>query len=51
VKGGSLERGVGESDVLDALRAELQSLASWLGLEAVTFASRRGSLMKALRTR
>ena len=51
VKGGSLETGVREGEAVDALRGELQSLASWLGLESVTIASRRGSLMKALRAR
>jgi uncharacterized protein YcaQ len=48
VRGGSLETGVRESDVLEPLRAELNSLATWLGFEGVTIASKRGSLMKAL---
>ncbi len=51
VKGGSLEDGVREGEVVEALRAELRSLASWLDLADVTIASRRGSLMKALRAR
>ena len=48
VKGGSVEEGVREGDVVQALRAELQALASWLGLETFTIVSKRGSLMKAL---
>lgn len=51
VKGGSLEKGVREEETVEMLSAELQSLASWLGLASVTIASRRGSLMKALRAR
>jgi hypothetical protein len=51
VKGGSLEKGVRESETADALGAELHALATWLDLESVTIASRRGSLMKALRAR
>jgi uncharacterized protein YcaQ len=49
VKGGSVEEGVREADVIEPLREELQSLASWLGLATVTIAGRRGSLMKSLR--
>jgi uncharacterized protein len=49
VKGGSVEEGVREAEVIEQLRAHLQALATWLGLDAVTIASRRGSLMKALR--
>lgn len=49
VKGGSLEKGLREDEIADALRAELQSLASWLGLATVAITSRRGGLMKALR--
>ena len=49
VKGGSVETEAREADVVEPLREELLSLATWLDLEAVTVASRRGSLMKALR--
>jgi hypothetical protein len=48
VKGGSVEAGVRENDIVESLREELQSLSSWLGLETFTVASKRGSLMKAL---
>lgn len=51
VKGGSVEAGIKEAAVLDRLREELHSLAEWLELEQVELASRRGSLMKALRVR
>jgi uncharacterized protein YcaQ len=49
VKGGSVEEGVSEADVIEPLREDLQSLASWLGLPTVTIAGRRGSLMRSLR--
>jgi uncharacterized protein len=49
VRGGSLEEGVKESAVVEPLRAELRSLATWLGLEDVAICSKRGTLMKALR--
>jgi uncharacterized protein len=49
VRGGSLEADVRESAMVEPMRGELKSLATWLGLDAVTFESRRGGLMKALR--
>jgi uncharacterized protein len=49
VRGGGLEAGVRESDAVEPMREELKSLATWLGLEKVTIASKRGSLMKGLR--
>jgi uncharacterized protein YcaQ len=49
VRGGSVEEGVREPEVIEPLRDALQSLASWLELETVTIASKRGSLMKSLR--
>jgi uncharacterized protein YcaQ len=51
VKGGSVEEGIRERDVVAQLRESLHSLAAWLQLEQVTIASRRGSLMQALRVR
>lgn len=51
VKGGSVEPGVREVDVVEPLLAELQELAAWLGLETVAIVSRRNGLMKALRLR
>jgi uncharacterized protein YcaQ len=51
VKGGSVEPGVREVDVVEPLLAELRKLAAWLGLETVAIVSRRNGLMKALRLR
>ncbi|HEY8539776.1 MAG TPA: crosslink repair DNA glycosylase YcaQ family protein [Steroidobacteraceae bacterium] len=51
VRGGSVEQGAREADIVEPLLTELQKLARWLDLETVTIASRRGSLMKALRRR
>jgi len=51
VRGGSVEEGVKEKEIVDALREELMSLATWLGLEKVAITSRRGALMKALRVK
>jgi uncharacterized protein len=51
VRGGSVEAGVRESDLVDELRSELVALASWLGLEKVAITSKRGPLMKALRVK
>jgi uncharacterized protein YcaQ len=49
VKGGSVEEGIRERDVVGPLNESLSPLASWLQLEQVTVASRRAGLMKALR--
>lgn len=51
VKGGSVEEGIQERDLVECLRESLSSLAAWLRLDEVTLASRRGGLMKALRAR
>jgi uncharacterized protein YcaQ len=48
VKGGSVEPGVKEKEIIEPLRDELSSLAKWLGLEQVVVTSKRGSLLKAL---
>ncbi|HEY5808293.1 MAG TPA: crosslink repair DNA glycosylase YcaQ family protein [Povalibacter sp.] len=49
VRGGSVEEGVDAAQVIEPMRAELQSLAHWLGLEDFEIVSRRGALMRALR--
>ena len=51
VRGGSVESTVRECDVIEPLREELRALALWLGLEKVTVTSRRGGLVKLLRSR
>lgn len=49
VRGGSVEKGFDLKKVTAALTDELQSLARWLGLEAVEVTSQRGDLLKLLR--
>lgn len=50
VRGGSVESGVKIAEVVAPMRMQLQRLAGWLGLESVQIASRRGDLMRALRS-
>jgi uncharacterized protein len=50
VRGGSVEEGVNAEKVVEPLAAELRSLALWLDLERVEVTSRRGDLMKRLKT-
>ncbi|HEY6644037.1 winged helix-turn-helix domain-containing protein [Povalibacter sp.] len=50
VRGGSTEEGVSVKKNSKPLAIELQSLAQWLGLERVEVTSRRGELMKALKS-
>ncbi|HWK73411.1 MAG TPA: crosslink repair DNA glycosylase YcaQ family protein [Povalibacter sp.] len=50
VRGGSVEAHAAPKQVVAPLAAQLQSLASWLGLEKVEVVSRRGELMKLLRS-
>jgi uncharacterized protein YcaQ len=49
VRGGSAEKGVRVSRIVEPLAAELAQLAQWLGLEGVAVTSRRGELMPGLR--
>ena len=51
VRGGSVEAGVAAKRVAEPLAVQLQALAEWLGLEQFEVVSRRGELMKLLRTR
>lgn len=50
VRGGSAEAHAEPKQVAAPLAAQLQSLANWLGLEKVEVVSRRGELMKWLRS-
>lgn len=50
VRGGSAEAGVNVRKIAAPLARELRSLANWLGLEDVEVTSRRGELLKLLRT-
>jgi uncharacterized protein len=49
VRGGSAEKGVRVSQVVEPLAAQLTQLARWLKLEGVAVISRRGELMRALK--
>jgi uncharacterized protein YcaQ len=50
VKGGSAETGVNVRKIVAPLARELRSLAHWLDLEDVEVTSRRGELLKLLKT-
>lgn len=50
VKGGSAEAGVNVRKIVAPLARELRSLADWLDLEDVEVTSRRGELLKLLKT-
>src|SRR5262245_48691101 len=50
VRGGSVEAGIKVGGVVQPLKAQLDALASWLGLEGWEVTSRRGDLLKALRS-
>lgn len=50
VRGGSVEAHADSSEVAPRLKQELQSMAEWLELDKVKIESRRGQLMKALRS-
>jgi uncharacterized protein YcaQ len=50
VRGGSVEEGVRVGGVVEPLAAELRKLAQWLRLEGVSVTSRRGELMRELKT-
>jgi uncharacterized protein YcaQ len=49
VRGGSAEKGVRVSQIVEPLAAELTQLARWLKLDSVAATSRRGELMRALK--
>jgi uncharacterized protein len=49
VRGGSVEAGIKVGRVVQPLKAQLDDLATWLGLEGWEVTSRRGDLLKALR--
>lgn len=50
VRSGSIEAGISASKVAGPLRAQLRSMGEWLGLEKVRVTSRRGELLKLLKT-
>jgi uncharacterized protein YcaQ len=51
VRGGSVEANVTAKRIVAPLARELEDLAAWLGLDGVEVTSKRGELMRALRSK